>query len=170
MHLGMAVVAGGDAVVCTGGEDLVQFHLAVFPAGIRQTGLQEAATAAAAEIIGAVGGHVDEVLFTHNGFYHKPQVFRHRVAEALPDQLAGILDGEFDLAVFVPVGIDLEFALSDPLGIILNDAFDFEFVVDFEFVQSGPDCEKFVPSLGIEPDLGLQIIHRLCLDLDDVFP
>jgi hypothetical protein len=28
-------------------------------------------------------------------------------------------------------------------------------VLNFEFFQSEPDCEKLVPSLGIEPDLSL---------------
>jgi hypothetical protein len=52
----------------------------------------------------------------------------------------------------------------------LNDAFDFEVVIDLEFFQSEPDCEEFVPSLGIEPDLAAQILHRFFLDLDDVLP
>jgi hypothetical protein len=59
------------------------------------------------------------------------------------------------LKILVPVGIDFEFSLPDPLGIILNDAFDFKLMLDVEFFQSGPDCKKFVPSLGIEPDLAL---------------
>jgi hypothetical protein len=67
--------------------------------------------------------------------------------------LAGILNRKFNFKILVPIGIDLEFSLSDPLGIILNDASDFKLVLDVEFFQSGPDCKKFVPSLGIEPDL-----------------
>ena len=101
----------------------------------------ESAAAAAAEIVGPVGVHVDEIFFSHHGFDHKPQVFGHRVAEGFAHQLAGVLNRKFDFAVLVPVGIDLQLAFPDPLGIILNDALDFEIVVDFEFLQSGPDCE-----------------------------
>jgi hypothetical protein len=53
--------------------------------------------------------------------------------------LAWILDGELDFAVFVPVAVDLEFALADPLGVIFVNAFNFKFVLDVEFLQSGPD-------------------------------
>jgi hypothetical protein len=69
--------------------------------------------------------------------------------------LAGVLNRKFNFKILVPVGTDLEFSLSDPLGIILNDASDFKLVLNVEFFQSGPDCKKFVPSLGIEPDLAL---------------
>jgi hypothetical protein len=83
--------------------------------------------------------HVDEVLLAHHGFDHKAQIFGNRIAKALADDLAGILDGELDLQVFVPVGIDLEFALADPFGIIFVNAFDFKIVLEVEFFQSGPD-------------------------------
>ena len=77
---------------------------------------------------------------------------------------------KFNFQVLVPVGIDLELAFLDPLGIILNDTFDLKIVIDVEFFQSGPDCKKFVPSLGIEPDLAFEIIHGLGFDLDNVLP
>jgi len=63
--------------------------------------------------------------------------------------LAGVLDRELDLEVLVPVGVDLELALANPLGIEMDDADNFELVGDVELFQSGPDCEEFVPSLGI---------------------
>jgi hypothetical protein len=68
--------------------------------------------------------------------------------------LAGVLYREFDFQVLVPVGIDFQLSFPDPLGIKLDDTLYFKVVLNLEFFQSGPDCEKFVPSLGIEPDLG----------------
>jgi hypothetical protein len=56
------------------------------------------------------------------------------------------------------------------LGIILNDAFDFEVVRNVEFFQSGPDCKEFVPSLGVEPDFAPQVLHRFGLDAHNMFP
>ena len=170
MNLGMAVVAGRDAVSRLGCQDLICFAFAVGAPFIRKTGLQEPAAAAAAEIVGFVGIHLDKIFFTHHGLDHIAQVFGHGVAESFSNQLAGVLNGKLDLTVLVPVGIDLEFAFPDPLGIILNDAFDFKIIVEFEFFQSGPDCEKFVPSLRIEPDLAPQVFHGFLFDLHDVFP
>ena len=170
MDLGVAVVAGGDGVICFGGQDLVGLELAVGPALIRETGLQEAAAAAAAEVIGAVGVHVDKVLLTDHCLDHEAQVFGDRVAEGFAHQLAGILNGELDLALLVPRGTGLQLALADPLGIVLNDAFNFEVVVELEFIQSEPDCEEFVPSLRIEPDLAAQILHGVSLHFDNVLP
>jgi hypothetical protein len=49
------------------------------------------------------------------------------------------LNSEFELQVFVPFRTWLQFALSDPLGIIFDDAFYLEFVGNVELVQSDPD-------------------------------
>jgi hypothetical protein len=170
VDLGVAVVAGGDGVGRFGGQDLIGLELAVGPAFIRVSGLQEPAAAAAAKVVGAVGVHVDEVLFTDHRLDHEAQVLGDRVTECFSYQLAGVLDGELDFAVLVPFGTGLQLALADPLGIVLNDAFDFEVVVELEFIQSEPDCEEFVPSLRVEPDLAAQILHGFFLHLDDVFP
>jgi hypothetical protein len=83
--------------------------------------------------------HVDKVFFTHHGFDYITQIVGNRVAEALAYDLAGVLNREFDLQVFVPVGIDLQFAFADPTGIIFINAFDFKIVFEVEFFQSGPD-------------------------------
>ncbi len=72
MNLSVAVVATGDAIVCTCGLDLIVFDLPVSQAFFFESGLKEPAAAAAAIIVGAVGLHVDEVFFAHNGFHHKP--------------------------------------------------------------------------------------------------
>ncbi len=51
MDLGMAVVAAGDAVVCTGGLDLIVFNLSISQTFILESGLEESAAAAAAKVI-----------------------------------------------------------------------------------------------------------------------
>jgi hypothetical protein len=170
MDLGVAVVAWRNTVVRFGGENLIGFALSICASLIRITGLEESAAAAAAEIVRSIGIHIDIIFFSHNSFDDIAQIFGHRIAEGFTNQLARILNRKCDLTVLVPVGVDLEFTLPDPLGIILNDALDFKIVGDVEFFQSGPDCKKFVPSLGIEPDLALEIIHGFGLDFYNMFP
>ena len=77
--------------------------------------------------------------------------------------MAGVLDRELDFEILVPVGIDFEFPFPDPLGVILNDAFDFEIKGDLELLRSEPDREEFVPSLRVEPDLAFKVLHSLHL-------
>jgi hypothetical protein len=139
VDLGVAVVAAGDAVGCAGGLDLLVLDLAVGQALFLEPGLQESAAAAAAVVVGAVGLHVDEIFFTHHGFDHKPQVFGNGIAVAFAYDLAGVLNREFDFQVLVPVGVDLELAFADPLGIVFINIFDFKVVFQVEFFQSGPD-------------------------------
>ena len=170
MNLGMAIVTRGDAVIRTGLEDLFGLEFAIIPARFWVTGLQEPAAAAAAVVVRPVGAHVDKIFFTDHRLDHIPQVLRHRVTERFTDQLAGVLDREFDLTVFVPFGTDFQLAFFDPLGIVLNDALDFEIEIEVELLRSGPDREQFVPSLGVEPDLAAQVLHRFLLDLHDVLP
>jgi hypothetical protein len=153
MNLGMTVVARRNAVIRLCRQNLVGFEAAVASTCFRVSGLEKSSAAAAAVIVRPVRLHVDEVFFTHHRFHRISQIFGHRIPKAFADQLAGILNRKFNFKILVPIGIDLEFSLSDPLGIILNDASDFKLVLDVEFFQSGPDCKKFVPSLGIEPDL-----------------
>jgi hypothetical protein len=170
MYLGMAVMAWGNTVCRARGQDLFSFQATILSTSILITGLEKTAAAAAAVVIGSVRGHVDEVFFTHHGFDHKPEVFGHRVAEGFAHQLAGVLNREFDFQVFVPVGINLEFSFPDPLGIILNDAFDFKIIGNLELLRSEPDREEFVPSLRIEPDLTFQVLHGLYFQADNFFP
>ena len=68
MDLGMAVMTRGDGIVGAGGHDLFGLQAPVFTAGLGKSRLQEAAAAAAAVVVGTVGGHVDEVLFAHGAF------------------------------------------------------------------------------------------------------
>ena len=139
MDLGMAVVACGNTVFRSGGLNLVVFDFAVFEAFFLVPGLQESAPAAAAEIVGAVGNHIDEIFFSNHRPDHIAKIFGHGIAKALSNDLAGILYGKLDFQVLVPVGIHLELAFADPLGIVFIDAFDFKIVFDVEFFQSGPD-------------------------------
>ena len=83
VDLGVAVMTGCDAVVGLGGLDLVVLGLSVGESLLLKTGLEEAAAAAAAEVVGFVGGHVDEVLFSDNGLDNKPKVVGHGVAKGL---------------------------------------------------------------------------------------
>ena len=149
----MAVMAWGNAVGGAGCLDLFVFIFPVTPPGFGVSGLQKSAAAAATVIVGTVGCHIDKVFFTDHGFYDEPEVFGHRITQTFPDQLTGILGGELDFQVLVPVGADPEFAITDPLGVVFDDASDFKIVGNVEFFQSGPDCEKFVASFSIEPDL-----------------
>ena len=170
VNLGMTVVTGGNAIVRLCCQNLVRLEFPVGTTRVRISGLEKPAAAAAAIIVRPVGMHVDEIFFAHHRLYRIPQIFGHRIPKGFADQLTGVLYGKFDFKILVPVGIDFQLPFFDPLGIILDDAPDLEIVLDVEFFQSGPDCKKFVPSLGIEPDLGLEIIHGFGLDPYNVFP
>ena len=114
--------------------------------------------------------HIDKIFLAHHAFDDKTKVLRNRIAEGFSDQLARILDRKFHLQILVPVGTDLEFTLTNPLGIILDNTFGFEVMGNIEFFQSDPDCKKFVPSLGVEPYLAAKIIHGFGLYSHDIFP
>ena len=107
MNLRVAIVARGNAVLGAGGHDLVEFYFAECAALFGQSILQKAPSAAAAIVVGAVGGHVDEVFRTHHGFDHIAHVFSHGITQGLANQLARILAGKFYLTVLVPFGTDL---------------------------------------------------------------
>jgi len=170
MDLGMAIMAWSDTIPGTCVVNLFEFFPAVIPAFFRISGLQEAAASAATIIIGAVRGHVCEIFLAYNGFYDKSKVFRNGVAQCFSYQLAGILNGKLNFQVIVPIRVYLEFPLPDPLGIILNYTFAFEVVLDIEFVQSDPDCKKFMPSFRIEPHFAVKVIDSLGLHLYDILP
>ena len=139
VNLGMAVMASGNAISRSGLLDLLVFDFAELQALIFETRLQKTPAAAAAVVVGAVGLHVDEIFLAHDGLDHEAQVLGDGVAVAFPHDLAGILDGELDLQVLVPVGVDFQFALPDPLGVVFVDVLDLEVMLDVEFFQSGPD-------------------------------
>ena len=66
VHLGMAVMAAGNAIVCAGFYDLIVFKLSISPAFFGIARLQESTTAAAAIIVGLVWRHFDDIFFTNH--------------------------------------------------------------------------------------------------------
>jgi hypothetical protein len=139
VYLGVAVVTGSNAVIGSGSPDLFVFDSAVCPAGFGKPGLQETTATPTAVVVRPVGGHIDKILFTDAGFGHIAQVFGDGIAEGLAHQLTGILYGEFDFPVLVPIRAGFQFAFAYPAGVILDDALDLEIVRDLELVQSDPD-------------------------------
>jgi hypothetical protein len=170
MDLRMAVMTWGDTIVCFGFHNLSEFQFAVFPACLRIAGLQKSPSPAATEIIGSIGLHVDKIFLSHHAFDDKTKIFGNGVPKGFSDQLTRILNRKFYFQVLVPIGTDLEFSLPNPLGIVLDDTSGFKIVWNIEFFQSDPDCEKFMPSLGIEPYPAAEIIHGLGLDPHNIFP
>jgi len=170
MDLGMAVMASGDAVIRTGRLNLLIFQPTILQARLLIAGLEEPAAAAAAVIVRAVGLHVDEVVFADHGLDDEAQIFGNGVAITLANDLTRILDGELDFQILVPVGIDLQFALANPLGVVFVDVLDLELMRNVVFFQSCQDREGNVPSLGIEKDATPQIVGLLGRCAGDVLP
>ena len=139
MDLGMAVMTAGDAVIGTGGDNLVELDLAVGPALIGKSRLQETTATAATVIIRFVRSHFDDVFRTDDRGDNESQIIGNRIAKAFTNNLTGILDGELYFPLFVPVGINLQSSFPDPFRIILIDGGNFKIVFDVEFFQSSPD-------------------------------
>ncbi len=139
MDLGMAVMTGRNTVVRMGRFDLLVLYFAIGEALFFKSRLEKPAASAATIVIGAVGLHIDKILFAHDRFHDKAQVLGNRVSEGFTDDLARVLDRKLDLEVFVPVGIDFEPPLPDPFGIVFINTFDFAFVFDAELFQSCQD-------------------------------
>ena len=139
MNLGMTVVAAGDTVIRAGLLDLLILQPAEFQSLLFHAGLQKTAAAAATVIIGPVGDHINKIFFTDHRFDHVSQVFGNGIAKRLAYDLTGVLDGEFNLEVLVPVGIDLESSFPDPFGIVFINVFNNKIVFDVELFQSCQD-------------------------------
>jgi hypothetical protein len=139
MNLGMAIMAAGDTVIRTGRLYLLILQPAEFQTLFFHAGLQKTAAAAAAIIVGPVGDHIDKIFFADDRFDHISQVFGNGIAKGFAHDLAGVLDGKFNLEVLVPVGIDLEPSFPDPFGIVFIDVLDDKVVLDVEFFQSCQD-------------------------------
>ncbi len=103
VNLSMTVVTAGNAVIGPGGFDLLVFDQAKLETLLLEARLKKSAAAPAAEVVGAVGLHVDEILFTYDGFDHIAQIFGYGIAIAFPNNLTRVLYREFDLQVLVPV-------------------------------------------------------------------
>jgi hypothetical protein len=139
MNLGMTIMAAGNTIICAGFFDLFVFQPAECQTLFLQARLQKSATAAAAVVIGPVGNHVDKIFFPDDRFDHISQIFGNRIPEGLSNNLTGILYGEFNLEILVPVGIDLQPSFPDPLCIVFIDIFDDKVVLDVELFQSCQD-------------------------------
>ncbi len=139
MNLGMAVVAAGDTVIRAGLLDLLILQPAELQPLFFHAGLQKTTATAATVIVGPVGNHINKIFFTDHRFDHISQVFGNGIAKRLAYDLTGVLDGEFNLEVLVPVGIDLEPSFPDPFGIVFIDVFDDKVVLDVELFQSCQD-------------------------------
>ena len=105
--LGMAVVAGGNNIIGPGFHDLVKLYLSIGPSLFCVAGLEGTSAPAAAEVVGPVGDHVDEIFFPHNGFDDKSKIIDYVVAFYFPCDVAGVLHCKFNFKVPVPVGVDL---------------------------------------------------------------
>ncbi len=66
VNLCMTIVASGDAVICSGGLDLIIFQLAISQTLFLEACLEKTTTTTAAVIVGPVRRHVHEVLFPHH--------------------------------------------------------------------------------------------------------
>ena len=64
-----------------------------------ETRLEETSTTAATVVVGFIGCHFYQILFTDYRFDDKSEIISHNIAVAFPDDLAGILNGEFDFSV-----------------------------------------------------------------------
>jgi hypothetical protein len=107
MNLRVAVVAARYTVIGTCFNYLIKFILAVSPALLLEPRLEKTTAAAATIIVGLVRRHFDDIFLAHYFFHDVAQVFCNSFAIAFPHYLAGILDGELDLALLVPVRVDL---------------------------------------------------------------
>ena len=170
VYLGMAVVARRNTIVGTGFDDLIKLELTIIPSGFGIAGLEKSASSSTTVIVAFVGGHIDKVFLPDHSPDHKTKIFGHRITKRLPHQLTRILSSKLDLQVLVPVTVYFKLSFPDPLGIILDDAFDLEIGLDIEFLQSEPDREQLMTSLRIEPDLTTQIFYCLDFCTNDVFP
>jgi hypothetical protein len=141
MYLCMAVVARGDGILSPCGLNLVKLQLAIFTTLFGKSRLQKTTTAAATVVVGLIWCHVDEVFCTDNLLHHVAQVIGHGVSKAFSHKLTGVLNSEGNLQIFIPVGTDRQFAFPNPFRVILNDAGNFEVMIDVKFFQSGPDCK-----------------------------
>jgi len=139
MYLGVAIMAAGDTVIRAGRLYLIVLQLTEFQTLFLHTGLEETAAPAAAIVVRSVGFHINKVFFSNHRFDHISQIFGNRIAKSLAHDLTGVLDGKFNFQVLVPIGIDLELSLPDPLGIVFIDVLDDKLVLNVEFFQSCQD-------------------------------
>jgi hypothetical protein len=106
VHLGMAVVTPCNTIIRTGCHYLVEFNFAVGSAFFGITRLQKSTATTTTVIIRFIRGHLDDIFFTNHRFNDESQVVCDFIAFTFANNLTGILYGELDFSVFVPVGIN----------------------------------------------------------------
>jgi hypothetical protein len=166
----MAVVAWGDTITCSGFDNLAKFEFAILATSLRIAGLQKSPTAATTEVVGSIRLHVYKIFLSDHAFDDKTKILSNRISQRCSNQLTRILNSEFNPQILVPVGTDFQFTLTDPLGVVFNNALSFKVMSNIKFFQSDPDCKKFMPSLSIKPYLTAKIIHSLGLNPYNMFP
>ena len=103
MNLGVAVMTARNTIVCAGFLYLFILESAEYQTLLLEAGLEKATAPPAAIIVGSVGLHIDKIFFTDHRFDHVSQIFGNGIAKRLAYDLTGVLDGEFNLEVLVPV-------------------------------------------------------------------
>ena len=139
MNLRMTVVTAGNTIVRPGGLNLNVLQPAEFQALLFVSRLQKTTPTAATIVIGSVGLHVDKIFLSHHCLYDKAEILGDGIPVAFAYNLAGILYREFNFQILVPVGINIQLSLPNPLGVVFIDVFDLKFVGNVEFFQSCQD-------------------------------
>jgi hypothetical protein len=106
VHLGMAVVTSRNTIIRTGCHYLVEFNFAIGSAFLGIARLQKSTAAATTVIIRFIRGHLDDIFFSNHRFNDESQVVCDFISFTFTDNLTGILYGELDFSVLVPVGIN----------------------------------------------------------------
>ena len=77
----MAVVARRNTIVRIGLYYLLELAVPIVPACLGKARLQEPPAASAAEVVGPVGIHFDEILFSHHAFDNEAQILGNGVSQ-----------------------------------------------------------------------------------------
>jgi len=139
MNLGMAVMAASNYIGSLGSLYLLVLDFSVKKSFFFKTGLEISAATAAAEVIALVWIGIHKILFAHACLNDITDVISCCVAKGFADNIAWVLNGEFNLEILVPIGTRLESAFADPLCVVLIDGADFEVVRDVVLFQTCQD-------------------------------
>lgn len=162
----MTVMTGRNDDVGMRVRHLLEFEMTVGELLVPEAGLVSASSAPAAVVVRPRRPRVDEIAFPRTGPDGKTEVFGRAPAEALADEVAGVLAGE--LQTFpVPGRIDPERSLTNPFRVEGDDAQKLEAVRYREFAQSVQDREELVSSLGIDVVPAAEVFDNLHLSAED---
>lgn len=107
MNLGMTVMASCYYISSLGGLDLLILDFSIKKSFVFKTRLQISTAAAAAEVVALIWISIHKIFFTDTGFDNKTNVISCCVAKGFTDDVARVLNGEFDLKILVPLGTGL---------------------------------------------------------------